>query len=96
MTQPEFERPEKRARFDGNGDAGPPIDETAPAHLDDLCNALDRVRQSTCNERIHTEDAITSVGIQETAKMRAPHPHDVLFRHGEAFNFHQGNVQFRY
>jgi hypothetical protein len=94
----ELERPEKRVRLDGNGEAGPHIDETTPARLeDDLCNVEDQARQSS-TERAETEDAIASVRIQETAPIRTPHPHDVLIGRGGNrghFYHHAGNVKFR-
>jgi hypothetical protein len=92
--QEELERPEKRARFDGNEETEPPNDETAPARLNDLCNAEDQVRQP-CNDRAEKEDNITSVRARETATIRTPHPHDVLFGRGIRFYHHAGNVHFR-
>jgi hypothetical protein len=50
------------------------------------------------SERAEADDAIiASVRTQETATMRTPHPHDVLFGgndNGRIFH-HAGNVQFR-
>jgi hypothetical protein len=97
VKQDEFERPEKRSRFDGNGEAEPPIDETAPVRWDDLGNAEVHARQ-TSTERSETDYDITSVRTQETAKKRTPHPHDVLYGRGDirgSIYQHAGNVQFR-
>jgi hypothetical protein len=67
-NQEEIKRPEKRVRFDGNGDTEPHIEETTPARLeDDLCNVDEQVRQPS-NEYAETEDGIASVRTQETAK----------------------------
>jgi hypothetical protein len=92
--QEEFERPDTRSRFYCNVEAQPPIDETAPARLDDICNAEDQARQSSY-DRTETEDGIASVCTQETERIRTPRPHDVLFGQGEAIYYHPGKVQFR-
>jgi hypothetical protein len=90
-------RPEERSRFDGNGETEPPIDETAPVRLDDLSSSEVPVRQAR-TDRTETEDGIASARTQETAKIRTPHPHDVLSGHGSsrgAIYCHAGYVQFR-
>jgi hypothetical protein len=54
-----------------------PIDDTAPARMEDLGNADEQVRRPS-NEYGETEDAIAPVISQETARIHTPHPHDVL------------------
>jgi hypothetical protein len=75
----EFERPEKRFRFDDKREPESPIDETTSARLeDDICNVDEQVRYPS-HEHAETEYGIASVGSRETVQNRTLHHHGVLF-----------------
>jgi hypothetical protein len=75
-NQEEFERPAKRVRFDGNGEAA--------LHQ---CNAGYQAHQPG-SKRTETSDEIASVRTEETANIRTPHPHGDILGRGGMSNHH--------